>query len=183
MPASTSQKNMNKEKEPIFRYWDQFNSVYSKNSDKFKSLSEFFNQYDKAKNAGNNPTLEQCIGRKDQNGELLFAGDIVQVEYEYRLGVCNDEIEIINRNPSKNHQPPEYTDISGHFIGVIRYQPSKGFVMSRVIEWLDYGDCADHPIKNDYKKRAGVMHFATSHTTKIGNINQHPYLIKEGIKQ
>lgn len=161
---------MKKTKEPIFRYWDQFNSVYSKASDEFKNLSAFFNQYDEAKTAGNNPVLEQCTGRKDQNGELLFAGDIVQVDY-YFPG-----------NDNYGYGEP-VEERSGHFIGVIRYQPSKGFIMSRVIEWVDDDDCADHLIKNDYKKRAGVMHFATSHTTKIGNINQHPYLIKEGIKQ
>lgn len=159
MPASTSQKNMNKEKEPIFRYWDQFNSVYSENSDKFKSLSEFFNQYDKAKTAGNNPTLEQCIGRKDQNDELLFAGDIIKVSYDY---------------PGHYYLNHEDGD-SGHFIGVIRYQPSKGFVISRIIQLSD--------AETEYKRKPGAMQFSTSHSTKIGNINQHPYLIKEGIKQ
>lgn len=154
--------------EPIFRYWDQFNGVYSKTSDRFKSMSMFFNQYERAKEAGNNPVLEQFTGRRDKDGNRLFAGDIIQVAYHY---------------PGDEGQPFGHTPaVSGHFIGVIRYQPSKGFVMSRVIEWVDVDDYTDHVNENDYKKKPGAMQFSASYTTKIGNINQHPQLLKEGTK-
>jgi uncharacterized phage protein (TIGR01671 family) len=148
--------------EPIFRYYDRFNDVYSRTSDRFKCLENFFRQYEDAKAAGNKVTLEQFIGRYDKDDNPLFAGDIIMVSYAY---------------PGNEGQPggmdPGH---SGHFIGVIRYQPSKGFVMSRIIERVD---AEDHE-PNEYVKKPGAMQFSVSSTTKIGNINQHPELLKEG---
>lgn len=149
-------------KDPIFRYYDRFNDVYSKLSTLFDSITLFFSQYEAAKNAGNNVVLEQFIGRYDKDDNPLFVGDIIMVSYSY----------------SGNEGQPGGMDPghSGHFIGVIRYQPSKGFVMSRIIERVD---AEDHE-PNEYVKKPGAMQFSVSSTTKIGNINQHPELLKEG---
>ena len=138
-------------KNPIFRYYDQFNEVYSKPSSSFKSLSEFFRQYEAATSAGNGTVLEQYIGRTDRNDMPLCEGDIIELSYHYPG----------NEGQPGGNDPGD----SGHFIGAIRYQPSKGYVMSRIIKASDNAEPGQ-----PYEKIKGSMSFAICHTTKIGNI-------------
>lgn len=147
-------------KDPIFRYYDPFNDVYSKTSNRYASLANFFMCFEKARKAGNCPALEQYIGRKDRDNMSLFSGDIIEVSY-FHPG---------NEGQPGGNDPGD----SGHYIGVIRYQPSKGYVMSRIIKLSDSAEPG-----TPYEKVRGCMLFAVSSTRKIGNINQHPELIKE----
>lgn len=133
-------------KTPVFQFYDPFNGVVSKRSDEFETMSAFWMFFERTVEGGNEPKLMQMIGRTDKIGVELFSGDILRIAIEKREGFMSDE---------------QLTE--GHRIGVIRYQPSKGFVISRAIEcWDDDGE---------YKKSRGAFEFSSCNCLRVGNIH------------
>lgn len=131
---------------PVFKYYDPFNNWESNTSENYPSISLFFKDYEMSIEGGNEPKLMQSIDRKDKTGAELFSGDILRIAIEKREGFMSDE---------------QLTE--GHRIGVIRYQPSKGFVISRAIEcWDDDGE---------YKKSRGAFEFSSCNCRRVGNIH------------
>ncbi|MDC3312712.1 hypothetical protein OAV22_02120, partial [Flavobacteriaceae bacterium] len=88
----------------------------------------------------------------DKTGIEIFSGDIIRVALSTTTG-------------SPYHGTDETRE--GHRIGVARYQPSKGFVISRAIEaWDD-----DIGALGEYTKSVGAFEFSSCHARIVGNIN------------
>ena len=77
------------------RAWDAFNAVYvySKDAD---SLAAFFNYCQACVDGGNDLTLELAIGRQDDDGTEIYAGDVLS--NSFRDGYDGRTSEVVYRN-------------------------------------------------------------------------------------
>lgn len=137
---------------PIYKYYDPFNGCESKTSDEYSRLSAFFKEFEQVAAAGNNPVLMVDTGRIDRNGKNIFSGDIIRTA--------------LTRTTGSAYHGDDYTS-EGHRIGVVRYQPSKGFVVSRAIEAWDDEEGA----LGEYKRSVGAFEFSVSNSSVVGNIH------------
>jgi len=62
-----------------YRAWDVFNHCFYW-SDNHKNLAMFFAQIQKCIDGGNHVTVQQFVGRKDNNGVDMFGDDIARVQ-------------------------------------------------------------------------------------------------------
>jgi len=139
---------------PIYKYFDPFNDVQSKPSDQYPSLSAFFMEFEQLQDANNNPSLMVNTGRLDKEKTPIYSGDIVRTALSQTTG-------------SAYHGTEE--TIEGHRIGVVRYQPSKGFVVSRAIECWEN----ENGSLGEYHKIKGAFEFSVSNSKVVGNIHSN----------
>lgn len=101
--------------------------------------------------------IEQYTGRKDKDNIKIFESDIVQVSGHYWI---NGDI----------HDGMSSESFDCTFIGVVSYQPSKGFVLLRTIR-IDS--------ETEEIERIGRMGgFSACDTIVIGNIHENADLLK-----
>lgn len=90
-----------------FRAWDNFNAnmTYS------KILCDFFDDFQKLKEGGNNPLLMQYTGLRDMNGAKVYEGDLVKVPESSvnRVYIIVWQIDSFMKKP---HQGDTYTGLS-----------------------------------------------------------------------
>ena len=99
--------------------------------------------------------IEQMINREDKQKSRIFQGDILEIPYEYTY----------NEYASSE-------DDSGSYRGIVHYQPSKGFILTRCIVKSDYDD------DSKWKKRDN-LNITSTHSLIIGNIHENPELLEQ----
>jgi len=93
-------------------------------------------------------------GLRDKKGVLIYEGDILETPYEY----------------PGNHMTGAEEE-SGRYRGKVHYRPSKGFIMVSV-------RVKDDEDENGAWVSRGELEIRATYTRIIGNIHQHPELLK-----
>ncbi|MBS4190359.1 hypothetical protein KHA94_09110 [Bacillus sp. FJAT-49705] len=104
-------------------------------------------------------SMGQFIGRLDQNGKEIFAGDIMRREFEISRDIIDPvSLGFVDREIEE----------SGYFIGVVNYRPSEGFVLNKCKKFNEDGEIIS--------QLSGVKIYP-KYATVIGNIYENPELI------
>jgi len=97
-------------------------------------------------------THEQYTGLKDKNGVEIYECDIVSTSFTIYESYPSDETDDVTRT------------------GVVKYYPSKGFVLARAKQVSN--------VDGEIKKNISPMNITTSNSIVIGNIHQNPELLE-----
>ena len=137
-------------KTPIFKFYDPFNDKTSRISTAYEGLEDFFHDFETAIRHGNNPILMQYTGRNDSTDNPIFSGAILEVNFSYQ-----DKFD------------GEIVAVEIKRVGIVRYQPSKGFVISKCFESVTDSDGN----QGCYHKVSGAFQFSASNAIVLANIN------------
>lgn len=105
--------------------------------------------------------LLQFTGMQDINGQEIYEGNIIRRNFEVGNVTYNevtlgaDGYDIID---------------AGHFIGVVRYRPSAGFILNQ---------CRKYNEENELISKQSGVRIHPQYAEVIGNIYENPELLEE----